>query len=519
LPDIDRKGPVTLIILDGWGLRDERRGNAVRLAHTPTMDALMDRRPWTRLQAHGEVVGLLRGQMGNSNVGHLNLGAGRTIYQDVARISRDIGAGGFFDKQALRGVMERARRRGSRLHLMGLLSDGGVHSHIDHLFALIDLARDIGPDRVAVHCFLDGRDVPPKSALKYIEALTDYLDPARERVAGVMGRYYGMDRDRRWDRTERAYAALVSGRGRRADDPRAAVRAACDKGETDEFVRPTLVAPQGTEPITLQDGDALIFFNFRADRARQITRALFDAGFDAFERTRLPEVDFCGLAQYDESFDLPYVYGRQHVADSLGEVVARHGLRQLRIAETEKYAHVTYFFSGGREEEFEGERRILIPSPQVATYDEKPEMSAHEVTDAVCREIAAGGFDLVVLNYANPDMLGHTGILEAAVAGVEAVDRCLGRTLAAVEEARGSALVVSDHGNAEQMEDESGEPHTAHTTSPVPCILAVASGHAGPGRNWRRLRPGGTLGNVAPTLLELLGLDIPEEMFESLLED
>jgi 2,3-bisphosphoglycerate-independent phosphoglycerate mutase len=501
-----------LIILDGWGYTRRRRGNAVRLARTPNFDELWRRHPRTLLAASGEDVGLPAGQMGNSEVGHLNLGAGRVVLQELPRIDRAIADGSFFTNPVLMQVV--AAARGHRLHLLGLCSDGGVHSHLRHLLALLELARRAGHRDVVVHAVTDGRDTPPDSARGYLARL------AGQRVATVIGRYYAMDRDRRWEREEAAYRALVLGEGERAPTAEAAVASAYARGETDEFIRPTVVG----EPAPMADGDAVICFNFRADRMRQLTRVLFDPAFAAFARPRTPHLAAATFTPYDDEFPLPTAFPREPVADGLGAVVAAAGLRQLRIAETEKYAHVTYFFNGGDERQLPGEERILVPSPKVPTYDRKPEMSAPEVAERACAAIAAaagaagagrggcpaapdtgGGLSLVVLNFANPDMVGHTGSLPAAVAACEAVDGCLGRVVAAVRARGGSCLILADHGNAEVMIDPvTGGPHTAHTTNPVPCILVTD--------RRVRLRAGGRLADAAPTLLRLLGLPQPDAM-------
>lgn len=504
-----RPRPLALIILDGWGLRDATEGNAVRQARTPNMDLITAEYPYTALTAHGEAVGLLEGQMGNSNVGHLNLGAGRIVYQDIARIYRSIRDGSFFRSPVLAEAVHRAKRDGGALHLMGLVSDGGVHSHIDHLIALLELAEVNGLDRVYIHSFLDGRDVPPACAERYLRVLEErYQSRGLGRVATVMGRYYSMDRDNRWDRTKKAYLAMVRGDGPKAGSALEALSKAYERGETDEFVLPTVVTGGNGLPIaTIRDRDSVIFFNFRADRARQITRAFTEPGFDRFEidGTR-PNVYFASMTQYDEDFQVPYVFGREILENTFGEVISRLGLRQLRIAETEKYAHVTYFFSGGREEPFDGEDRKLIPSPRVPTYDMKPEMSAYEVAREAVSLIRSDLYDVVILNFANPDMVGHTGIMGAAVKAIEAVDACMGQVVACVRERGGVAVVLADHGNAEEMVDpETGEPHTAHTCNRVPCVLVD---------DWRknvRLREG-ILADVAPTLIELLGVEKPPEM-------
>ena len=502
-PGTNRPRPVALIILDGWGLRAEREHNAVALADTPVMDELWAAWPHSQLEASGEAVGLPRGLMGNSNVGHLNLGAGRIVYQDIVRISRAIADGSFFTNEALVGAARRARARGGRLHLIGLVSDGGVHADLEHLLALLELGRREGVETV-VHAFTDGRDTPPTSAPGYLRR----VEAAGGRIATVVGRYYAMDRDKRWDRTERAYRALVLGEGHRAPSALAAVEQAYARGQTDEFIEPVVVTDADGRPLPrITARDETVFFNFRADRARQLARALADPGFDAFRRPEgIGPLPLTQMTEYDEEFPLPTAFPPVYLKETFGEVVARAGLRQLRIAETEKYAHVTYFFNGREETPFPGEERVLIPSPKVATYDLKPEMSAPEVTERVVAEIDSGRFDAVVLNFANPDMVGHTGVLEAAIRACATVDRCLGRVLEAIRRQGGAALVLADHGNAEIMVDpDTGEPHTAHTTSPVPCILVD------PRHRHARLRDG-ILADAAPTLLELMGLEPPDAM-------
>jgi len=510
------ESPVMLMILDGWGIAPPCRTNAIHLARTPVLDRLAAEYPHCQLQASGEAVGLPNGQMGNSEVGHLNLGAGRIVYQEFTRISKAIRNGDLRKNRALRQAMEEARRRGRVLHFMGLVSDGGVHSHIDHLIALIEMARDLGCPEVRIHAFLDGRDTPPTSGIHYVERLESFLKTSRVGlIATLMGRYWGMDRDRRWDRIERAYRALTLGEGRKFTDPLEAVRWAYEHGETDEFVQPTvLVDPQGKAKGTLREGDSLIFFNFRADRAREITRALTEGDFKEFSRPVFPRLgSYVCMTQYDETFSLPVAFPPLHLNRILGEVISSLGMRQLRIAETEKYAHVTFFFNGGEEEPFPGEDRCLIPSPKhVPTYDQKPEMSAPGVAQEAVRRIQEDHYDLIVLNFANGDMVGHTGVLEAAVRACEAVDSCVGQVVRAVQDRHGVVLITADHGNAEQMWDEETRgPHTAHTTNPVPCILV--------GERWKgaTLREG-ILADVAPTLLEIMGLAVPWEMSgESLL--
>jgi len=518
---------VVLLILDGWGCavqagatagKDPGGGcDATAGALTPNLDRLFCSFPHGLLGASGADVGLLPGQMGDSNVGHLNLGAGRIVYQDIVRIHQAIETGELESLPALRAMMDAAAKDGATLQLMGLLSDGGVHSHIRHLEALVRYARRAGVERLRVHAFLDGRDVLPRSAPSYLEQLEALLSAAGApcgrgrqdadyRLATVAGRYYAMDRDRRWVRTEQAYLAIRGLEGDRAATWREAISGAYARGETDEFVRPCIIGP--AEQI--QDGDAVFFFNFRAERARQLTTA-FIAGpgdFTAFERPLpLPAVRFATMTRYDREFPVPAVFPPQTLRNTLGEVVSEAGLRQLRLAETEKYAHVTFFFSGGREEPYPGEDRILVPSPKVATYDLKPDMSAPEVTAAALRALESGGHDLIVMNYANCDMVGHTGSYTAAVLAVEAVDQGAGRVVQAALDCGGAALVVSDHGNVEEMYDRRGGcPHTAHTTNPVPVLVAAGGFPAG-----TTLR-NGVLADVAPTVLDLLGLSVPEEM-------
>lgn len=491
--------PVVLLIMDGFGLRDEVFANAIAGAKKPNLDRLIAACPHTTLGASGRDVGLPTGQMGNSEVGHLNLGAGRVVYQDYTRISLAIEQDQLRKNQVLVRAMKDLGE--GRLHLMGLLSDGGVHSHISHLMALLDLARDVGVNRCYIHSILDGRDVPPRSALSYLDQLEEKTRKiGLGQVATVSGRYYTMDRDRRWDRTALAYAALVDGQGERARSAREAVLAGYERGENDEFLRPTVVDQDGM----IRDGDSVIFFNFRPDRARQITRAIVQADFSEFSRHRV-QVRYVCMTQYDSAIDAPVAFPVQYLHNTLGEVASSAGRRQLRIAETEKYAHVTYFFNGGSEEPMPGEDRVLIPSPRVATYDLLPEMSAYQVTDAVLERIRMGIYDMIVMNYANPDMVGHTGIYQAAVKAVETVDACLGRVVEAVQSCGGSIAITADHGNAEKMSDEeTGQAHTAHTTNRVPFILVGAGSPS--------LREDGILADVAPTILELMGLHQPQEM-------
>ena len=483
-----------LIILDGFGLAEPTGGNAIAHADTPNLDRLRKEYPTCILQASGEAVGLPDGQMGNSEVGHLNIGAGRIVYQDLTRINKAISDETFFGNPVLRKAIEHAKTRGSCLHLIGLLSDGGVHSHITHIRALLEMAEAEGV-RTQVHAFLDGRDVPPKSALKYIGAIDGTVGGFR--VGTVMGRYYAMDRDNRWDRIEKAYRALVSGEGISAKSASDAVQKAYARGETDEFVLPTVL----NDHVPIADNDSIIFFNFRPDRARQITRAFMDDDFSHFKRSKLDNLCFVCMTEYDATIDAQVAFAPEAIKNTLGEVLSQHGLTQLRIAETEKYAHVTFFFSGGVETPNPGEDRCLIPSPKVATYDLKPEMSAYEVTDAVIERIRS--YDVIILNYANCDMVGHTGIFDAAVQAVETVDTCVGRVIDAVLKVGGSAIITADHGNAEKMVAADGTPYTAHTTNPVPLIL-VADQVVG-------VRDG-KLADIAPTMLEMLGVPKPAGM-------
>jgi 2,3-bisphosphoglycerate-independent phosphoglycerate mutase len=502
-------GPFVLIILDGWGHAPPSRHNAITQARTPVLDRLYARFPNTVAHTSGQHVGLPDGQMGNSEVGHMNLGGGRIVFQEISRIDNAIRSGELARNKVLAEAFDRvASNPGRKLHLIGLLSDGGVHSHQEHLYALVRLAKARGVREPYLHPIFDGRDTPPNGGRAYLAGLLDVL--AREgagRVATISGRYWAMDRDKRWDRTKRAYDAYVHGEAARHTDPLEALRQSYAAGTMDEFVEPVVIE-QGGRPVALiEDGDSVLFFNFRADRARQLTRALTFPAFDGFERRRVPrELYYATLTQYDETFDLPVVFPPQRLTHFSGELVDAAGLRQLRIAETEKYAHVTYFFNGGREEPFAHEERILVQSPRVATYDLQPEMSAPELTDRLVSAITGGGLGLIVVNYANGDMVGHTGKMDAAVAAVEAVDRCLGRVTEAALDAGGFFFLTADHGNCEQMWDfETDQPHTAHTLNPVPFIL----GH--PGVNGP-LREGGILADVMPTALGLLGIPTAPEM-------
>ncbi len=497
--------PVVLVVLDGWGYRAETNGNAIALARTPSWDALWSRAPRTLLSASGLPVGLPDGQMGNSEVGHLNLGAGRIVMQDLVRIALAIKNGSFFANHALVAACRSAARSGGTLHLMGLIGCGGVHALDRHLFALIDLAERERVPHVAIHALMDGRDTMPNSGLGYMEELLAY-SRGRARVASIGGRYYGMDRDRRWPRIELWYRTAVEGRGPVAADPLQVIRDAYERGETDEFIKPFVIADEAGPVAPMRDGDALICFNFRSDRMRQIVRALAETPFDGFARERRPRVAVTTMTVYDATFGLPAAFPPQSMARIMAEVVSERGLRMLRTAETEKYPHVTYFFNGGLETPYPGEERILVPSPKVATYDLMPEMSARGVTDVLCKGIAEREHEFILCNYANGDMVGHSGSLPATIAAVETVDECLARVVKAAAESGATLLVTADHGNCETMIDEAtGGPHTAHTTNPVPLIVLDPRGS-------RPLRSGGALCDVAPTILPMLGVEQPSEM-------
>lgn len=504
-----QRGPLALIIIDGWGYSPTREGNAIALASTPHYDEICSKYPQTLLEAHGSRVGLPAGVMGNSEVGHLNLGSGRVIRMDVSLVDHEINTGAFFKNEVVTKVMGGARSRGHALHLMGLLSDGQVHSSQTHLYALLRMARDHGLDQVFVHCFLDGRDTPPSSAIIYLSSLQRAMaEIGCGEIATVVGRYYAMDRDKRWERTKKAYDLLVHGVGERYQDPVAAVKHSYELGITDEFVEPIVIVKQDDTPVgTIHNDDSVIFFNFRPDRARQITRALAVPGFSEFSVADRPRIDFVCFTTYDSTFPLPVAFPPRHHARVLAEVFAAVGTRNYRLAETEKYAHVTYFFNGGVEREYPFERRLLVPSPKVATYDLQPEMSAFAVTDKVLRGIDEGETDVFVVNFANPDMVGHTGKLEKTIEACQYVDTCLGSITKAMRQLKGITLITADHGNAEQMIDPlTGTPHTAHTINPVPFHLVDEASIGA------KLREGGALEDVAPTMLALLGQEKPTEM-------
>jgi len=503
------KKPLLLMILDGWGINRNPANNAVAMADTPNLDHLLATWPHTELRTSGLAVGLPDGQMGNSEVGHLNIGAGRIVYQDLTRISKSIADGDFFNNEVLLGCITRAKAGSGRLHLAGLLSDGGVHSTAEHLYALWKLAKMNGLTDVFIHCMMDGRDTAPRSGAGYIAELEEQIRTIGcGQIATVIGRYYAMDRDNRWDRVEKAYNAIICGAGEQHSSAAEAISASYAREINDEFVLPSVIVNNGLPLGTVQDGDGFIFFNFRSDRAREITRAIALEQFDGFNRCCHPKLaDYVCMTEYDATFGLPIAFEQQQLRNILGEVLADAGLTQLRIAETEKYAHVTFFFNGGNETPFTGEQRCLIPSPkEVATYDQKPEMSAFEVTDELLSRLDQGSYDVVVLNLANCDMVGHSGILDAAVRAVRAVDVCVGRIIPKILEMGGAALITADHGNAEQMADALGAPHTAHTCNNVWLVLADAN------RKDTVLRQGGCLADIAPTMLDLLGIPKPADM-------
>lgn len=501
--------PICLMILDGWGLSAQIEGNAIRLAKTPNMDNYYKIYPNTRLDASGEAVGLPEGQMGNSEVGHLNIGAGRVVYQELTRINKEIKNGTFLKNKVLTEAIENVKKNNTSLHLMGLVSDGGVHSHIEHLKALINLVNNNKIENLFIHAFLDGRDVPPRSAIKYLKGMDYYLkEKGIGEISSVSGRYYSMDRDNRWDRTKKSYDALVYRIGEKFKTATDIVEKSYSNGINDEFVIPSLVRSRDEEKAKIKTGDSIIFFNFRPDRARQITRAFISESFNKFDRGKKPpRVNFVCMTQYDKTYNVPVAFPYRNIRNTLGEVISNNNLRQLRIAETEKYAHVTFFFNGGIEKPFKGEDRILIPSPKVATYDLKPEMSASGITDAVLDKIKLKKYDVIILNYANPDMVGHTGYLDAAVKAVETVDRYVGRVVEGLNKVGGLAIITADHGNVEKMIDPIEKKIiTAHTTAPVPFVVC---------RTETKLKDKNDnfkLGDIAPTILDLLKIEKPEEM-------
>jgi 2,3-bisphosphoglycerate-independent phosphoglycerate mutase len=499
------KKPTALIILDGWGQSSSKTGNAVAMAKTPNFDRLFQAYPHTLIGASGMDVGLPDGQMGNSEVGHLNIGAGRIIYQELTRVTKSIADGDFFENPVFLKAVENVKANGTKLHVWGLLSDGGVHSHINHLKALIKFAKEEGLDNVYVHGFMDGRDTSPTGGVDYVKALEAYMDEIGFGcIASLSGRYYAMDRDKRWERVEKAYDALVYGKGNFAASAVSALEKSYAEGVTDEFVIPTVMLEAGEPVATVSENDSIIFFNFRPDRAREITRAIVDVKFDGFERAYFKTFYVC-LTQYDVTIEnVEVAYKPQTIENTLGTYVAGLGKHQLRIAETEKYAHVTFFFNGGVEAPNEGEDRILVPSPKVATYDLMPEMSAYKITEKLLAALDEDIYELIILNFANPDMVGHTGIIEAAVKAVETVDECLGKITDKLLSLDGNFIVTADHGNAEEMLTADGKPMTAHSTNKVPCIIG--------GTSAKTLAADGKLCDLAPTLLQMMGLEAPKEM-------
>ncbi len=503
-----------LMILDGFGNNSNKEGNAVKLANTPNIDKLMKKYPTTQIAASGLAVGLPEGQMGNSEVGHTNIGAGRIIYQELTKITKSIEDGDFFTNQEFINAIENCKKNNSKLHILGLVSDGGVHSHNRHLYGLLEMAKRRDFENVYVHCFLDGRDTPPASAENYIVELEEKMkEKGIGKIATLSGRFYSMDRDKRWQRVQKAYDAMVNGEGIKSGNPINAIESSYQKEVFDEFVEPTVITNSEGKPLaTIEDGDSVIFFNFRPDRAREITRAIVDPNFDGFETKKINTYFVC-FTSYDETMPNVHIaFEKEAIKNTLGEIVSKHNLKQLRIAETEKYAHVTFFFNGGEEKCYEGEDRILVPSPKVETYDMKPEMSAYEVTDKVVEAIKSGKYNCIILNYANPDMVGHTGNLNAAIKAIEAIDECVERVYEAIEEKHGNLMITADHGNAEQMIDyKTGEPQTAHTTNLVPLVLITENENI-------KLHEG-KLADLAPTILELMNIEKPVEMTgESLIE-
>ena len=500
------KKPVVLMVLDGYGLNDRTEGNAIALANTPVMDKLMKECPFVKGQASGLAVGLPDGQMGNSEVGHMNIGAGRIIYQDLTRITKAIEDGDFFENKALLAAMDNCKKNDSDLHLWGLLSDGGVHSHITHLYGLLEMAKKQGLSKVYVHAFLDGRDTPPASGKEFIEELEKKMkEIGVGKIASLSGRYYAMDRDNNWDRVQKAYDSLTKGEGIQAEDAVKAMEDSYAKDVTDEFVLPTVITENGKPVSVVKENDSVIFFNFRPDRAREMTRAFCDDKFTGFDRPFIKTTFVC-FKDYDETIPNKLIaFEKEHIVNTFGEYLAKCGKTQLRLAETQKYAHVTFFFNGGEEKQFEGEDRILVNSPKVATFDMQPEMSAYEVCDNLVESIRSDKYDVIIVNFANPDMVGHTGIMEAAIKAIEVVDECVGKTVDAILDVDGQMFICADHGNAEKLLDEDGEPFTAHTTNPVPFVLV----------NYDEdytLREGGCLADIVPTMIEMMGMEQPAEM-------
>lgn len=499
---------MTLIILDGWGYSEETEFNAIHQANTPVWDQIWANYPHTFLRCSGPEVGLPASQMGNSEVGHLNLGAGRVVYQEFTRISRSIKTGSFFSNNTLTQAIDTAIETGKAVHILGLLSPGGVHSHQEHIQAFARLAVERGAKDVYLHAFLDGRDTPPKSATTSLEAMDkEFEELGNGRIASIIGRYFAMDRDHRWPRIQSAYNLLTLGKAEfKAPNAVAGLEMAYERGETDEFISATAIVPDGSDPVRIEDGDVIVFMNYRSDRARQITRPFIEEDFDGFERISKPKLGtFISLTEYKKDFHIPVAFPPEHITNSFGEYISSIGLHQLRIAETEKYAHVTFFFNGGDETAFPGEDRILIPSPDVATYDLKPEMSAAEVTDKLCEAIRSGKYDAIICNYANSDMVGHTGKFDATIKAIETLDQCLKQVLEALKETGGEALITADHGNAERMRDpDSGQAHTAHTHNVVPIVYV--------GRPAEPDDSQGSLADVSPTMLYLMGLEIPSNM-------
>ena len=502
------KKPTVLMILDGYGLNDKEEGNAAVKANSPVLDSLKKDYPFVKGYASGMAVGLPEGQMGNSEVGHLNIGAGRIVYQELTRITKEIQDGTFFENEALMAAVNNCKANDSSLHLFGLLSDGGVHSHNTHLYGLLELAKRNGLEKVYVHCFLDGRDTPPASGKDYVEELENKIkEIGTGAIASVSGRYYAMDRDNRWDRVQKAYEAIRYGKGELAEDAVQSVADSYAKEVTDEFMLPTVITKDGKPTATVNDKDSVIFFNFRPDRARELTRAFCSDDFDGFDRGERADVVYVCFTEYDVTIPNKLIaFHKVSITETFGEYLAEHGKTQARIAETEKYAHVTFFFNGGVEAPNPGEDRILVNSPKVATYDLQPEMSAYEVCDRLVEAIHSGKYDVIIINFANPDMVGHTGVQEAAIKAVEAVDVCVGRAVEALKEEEGVMFICADHGNCEQLIDETtGEPFTAHTTNPVPFILVNADPSY-------KLREGGCRADIVPTLIELMGMEQPSEM-------